>query len=227
MTASDNSPKPFILREAAGDGARLNAPAAERNQQPIIETLSRALNDAGLSGRQLLALEIASGTGQHVAAFAKAYPDIHWQPSDGDGQALASIAAWRNHAKTDNIAEPIHLDLLAPRWTQIIEAPLGLIFASNLLHISPWEVTQSFLAGAKALLAPDGIAFVYGCFSRDGDWVSDSNRAFDESLKSRDPRWGLRDTADVAAEAARHGLAVREIVAMPANNTVMIFAHQG
>ena len=227
MKKSDDSPKPFILREAAGDGARLKAPSAERNLAPITETLTRALADAGLADIPMRALEIASGTGQHVAAFAKTFPHIHWQPSDGDAQALSSIAAWRDHAGVGNIGEPVHLDLLAPDWTQAIEAPVGLVLASNLLHISPWEVTQSFLAGAKTLLAADGIAFVYGCFKRGGDWVSDSNRAFDESLKSRDPRWGLRDTVDVAAEAARQGLAVREVVAMPANNTVMVFARQG
>ena len=227
MTAGDHPPKPFLIRHAAGDGGRLNAPSAQRNQAPIVEALARALADAGHAATPLRALEIASGTGQHAAAFAAAFPAIRWQPSDIDPLALASIAAWRADAGLSNLAEPIRLDLGEPDWTSAIDAPLDLMVAINLLHISPWQVTQSFLAGAKALLAPGGIAFVYGCFIRDGDWVSASNRAFDESLRSRDPSWGARDTADVTAEAARNGLAVHEVIAMPANNTAMVFALQG
>ncbi len=220
---SDRDPQPtFIKRLDAANvpGAR-TAPAAERNQAVIIETLRGALDQAGIvQGR---ALEIASGTGQHVVAFAEAFPDIHWQPSDCDMPALESITAWRDHARLGNIAAPLRIDLGEPDWRAGLDAPVDLMVAINLLHISPWEVTQGFLAGAGRLLSETGIAFVYGCFKRDGDWISDSNRAFDANLRGNDTRWGVRDTADVTAEAQRHGLAVRETIAMPANNTVMVF----
>ena len=217
--------RPFIHRHEAVHvpGAR-TAPSAERNQAAIIEMLRGALGQAGVSrGR---ALELASGTGQHVVAFAEAFPNLHWQPSDRDDEALASIAAWHAHAGLDNITAPVRIDLGEENWHRAVDAPVDLMLAINLLHISPWAVTQAFLSGAAGLLGEGGIAVVYGCFRRDGDWVSDSNRAFDASLRGKDSRWGVRDTRDVDAEAARHGLAVRDVIAMPANNTVMVFGQR-
>lgn len=223
---TDSGPKPFFIREAMHADTRLVAPAAERNEAPIIGTLTRVLDDAGRAGQPLHALELASGTGQHMAAFASAFPHLHWQPSDGDPDALVSIEAWRVHVGCTNIAAPLHIDLGAADWHRMVEGPVDLIVAINLLHISPWAVTCHVLAGAQDLLARNGVLFVYGCFIRDGDWVSDGNRSFDANLKASHPEWGLRDTNDVATEAARHGLVVRETIAMPANNTVMVFGHQ-
>ncbi|MFN0262432.1 DUF938 domain-containing protein [Tepidamorphus sp. 3E244] len=225
MSEYSNKPQPFIIREQSG-GARLNAPSAQRNEAPILGELARLFGDAGITSGPARALELASGTGQHSVAFAREFPGIHWQPSDVDDGALASIAAWRAEAALPNLAQPIRLDLTSPVWGVEIDGRLDAIVAVNLLHISPGEVTRNVLAGAQRLLAPGGLMFVYGCFRRDGDWVSDSNRAFDDSLKSRDERWGLRDTADVTDEAARHGLKVDEAIAMPANNTAMVFTHQ-
>ena len=51
------------------------SPAAERNKQPILERLQALLPARGR------ALEIASGTGQHVAWFAAGLPGWVWQPS--------------------------------------------------------------------------------------------------------------------------------------------------
>ena len=50
-----------------------------------------------------------------------------------------------------------------------------------------------------------------------------SNLAFDESLKARDPRWGLRRLADVDALGARNGLRRTRRVAMPANNLMLVY----
>lgn len=204
---------------------RLNAPSAQRNTEAIRSALENVLADVDLPGGQGRALELASGTGQHAVAFAAAFPQLHWQPSEADPLALASIAAWREHAGLANLAAPVAADLADADWPRAFEPGFDLIFASNLLHISPWEVTVSFLAGASRLLAPSGVALVYGCFRRDGDWISHSNRAFDESLRGRDPRWGVRDTRDVGETAAAAGLAVRAVLAMPANNTAMVLAH--
>jgi hypothetical protein len=50
-----------------------------------------------------------------------------------------------------------------------------------------------------------------------------SNEAFDQSLKARNPEWGLRDLEDVVAEAERNLLAIERVHEMPANNLTLVF----
>ncbi|XP_070777777.1 methyltransferase-like 26 isoform X2 [Enoplosus armatus] len=68
----------------------LSAAAAERNKEPILAVLRESVN----TGRPLQALEISSGTGQHVTHFAKALRNIVWQPSEYDRQSLARNPEW-------------------------------------------------------------------------------------------------------------------------------------
>ena len=91
-----------------------------------------------------------------------------------------------------------------------------------MVHISPWEATQGLMAGAGRLLPPGGLLYLYGAYRQQGVPTAPSNEAFDASLKARDPAWGVRDLEDVVAEAARHGLALERVVAMPANNLSVI-----
>ncbi|MEM8877220.1 MAG: DUF938 domain-containing protein [Pseudomonadota bacterium] len=219
------SPQPFMIERdtVAGDDLRRVAPAALRNETAIIRVLADVLEHAGLREGRHHALELASGTGQHCATFARVFPDIEWTPSDRDEIALASISAWRSHAGLPNMAKPVPVDLNRRDWQDGISPGLGLVLAVNLLHISPWETTISVLSGVSKLLASHGRLIVYGCFKRDGDWVSESNQAFDETLRNEDSRWGVRDTVDVAAEAAKHGLLMSDAIAMPANNTILVF----
>ena len=65
-----------------------SSPAAERNKQPILESLRQLLP---ASGR---ALELASGTGQHAAWFGAGLPGWDWQPTESNTAALPTIAAW-------------------------------------------------------------------------------------------------------------------------------------
>ena len=220
----DTSRRAFLMERDGfpGDDRRRVAPAALRNETAIVRALATVLEDAGLRDDRRRALELASGTGQHCAALARVFPGITWTPSDRDDVALDSIAAWRDHAALANIEAPLKIDLHEPDWTNAVVAGVDVMLAINLLHISPWPVTGALLRGASQLLFEQGLLAVYGCFKRDGDWVSDSNRAFDADLRMEDERWGVRDTADVAAEATRYNLTVMKVIEMPANNTMLV-----
>ena len=96
-----------------------------------------------------------------------------------------------------------------------------------MLHISPWTVSQNLIAGAARHLDRDGRLFVYGPFMRDGAHTAPSNAEFDASLRARNASWGVRGTRDLAALAEASGLALADVVPMPANNFVLVFARRG
>ncbi len=209
---------------ADADG-RLDAVAVHRNHAPIWAALAPFLTD-----RTGDVLEVGSGTGQHAVAFARNAPAITWWPSDLSPTHLASIAAWRAHANLVNLRTPRRLDLGDPHWDTSdagLPANPTAIVCINVLHISPWRVSENLLAGAGRLLRPDGRLFVYGPFKRDGAHTAPSNAAFDASLRAQDAEWGVRDTRDLAALAEGNGLRLAEIASMPANNFVLIFSPVG
>jgi SAM-dependent methyltransferase len=208
---------------AAADG-RLDAPAFHRNREPIWAVLEKFLD--GKSGD---VLEAGSGTGQHVVDFARRSPAITWWPSDFNDAHLRSIAAWRVHAQLANIRPPLRIDLSDPAWCAEMHdgsgpGPLLAVFCANVIHIAPWRVAEGLIAGAARYLRPDGRLFLYGPFKRDGKHTAPSNAAFDASLRSNDPEWGVRDIADAGQLAESAGLHLAEIADMPANNFMLVFA---
>jgi SAM-dependent methyltransferase len=188
------------------------APAAARNRDPILDVLRRVLPARGL------VLEIASGTGEHAAHFARALPALEFQPSDRDDAMFASIAAHATGAA--NVRPPVLIDVTAPQWPL---ARADAILCINMIHISPWRATEGLMAGAQRILPADGLLFLYGPYKVGGRHTADSNAAFDASLRAQDPDWGVRDLGDVTALAARHGFAFDDTVAMPANNLSVLF----
>jgi len=193
------------------------ATAVDRNTEPIIGVLARIAPAAGR------ALEIASGTGQHVVAFAAAFPAIQWRPSDPNEDARASIATWIADSGCANVVPPLDIDVTSPDWAAAADGPYDLMVCINMIHIAPWTACLGLMAGAGALLVPDGALYLYGPYRRDGVHTAPSNQAFDRSLRSRNAQWGLRDMEEVAAAAAPHGLAWESTVAMPANNFSLVF----
>jgi SAM-dependent methyltransferase len=202
---------------------RMHAPAFARNHAAIWSAMAPFLREQ--SGD---VLELGSGTGQHVAGFAKRTPQLTWWPSDIIPAHLASIEAWRQHANLANLRAPQRIDLGGAGWVWNANGePGGTLTAMiciNVLHIAPWHVSQNLLAGAGRLLRADGRLFIYGPFMRNGAHTAPSNAAFDASLRAENPEWGVRDTADLAATANQAGLSLAEIVEMPANNLVLAFA---
>lgn len=200
---------PWIAAEQGGE-VRKHAPATLRNRGAIAECLRAILPTTGLI------LEIASGSGEHAAYLAQEFPALDWQPSDPEATALASIAAWSEGI--GNVRPSMMLDAAAPDWPV---ANADAILCINMVHIAPWEATLGLLAGSARLLAPNAPLVLYGPYRRAGVPTADSNEAFDASLKSRDPRWGLR-TVEGVSEAAR-GFVLDRLIEMPANNLMLVY----
>jgi SAM-dependent methyltransferase len=218
MSNSDHPPRPVAVEHRSPtSGARQFSPSAARNCGPIREVLTRVLPRKGV------VLEIGSGTGEHAICFAKALPKVVWLPSDPDAASRASIEAWIATEGLANVRAPIAIDVRERVWGMEDDAPLDAIVSLNMVHIAPWEAALGLLAGAVRLLRPNGVLFFYGPFMRGGTHTAASNAAFDADLKTRDPRWGVRDVDSLIGEAAPYGLELREVVKMPANNLSLVF----
>ena len=194
----------------------LASPATARNTAPILEVLKAHLPARGK------VLEIASGAGEHAVAFARALPGLEWTPSDPSAEARTSIGAWAEAAGLPNLRPPLALDMLHEAgWpSEAVEA----VVCINMIHISPWAATEGLmrLAG-RTLRRPGGLLVLYGPYREAEVELAPSNAAFDASLRSRDPDWGLRDRADVEAAAKAEGLVMTRRVEMPANNLMLLF----
>ena len=196
------------------EDARRSAPAALRNREPILDILRDVLPATGV------VLELASGSGEHVIHFARALPALDWRPSDPDGDARRSIAAWSKTEGLPNILPPAAIDASAAEW------PIGradAILCINMIHISPWAATEGLMRGAGGILPAGAPLYLYGPYRRADRLLEPSNAAFDEDLRRRDPRWGLRELGEVAACADSFDLELDRVIEMPANNLSVIF----
>ncbi|MAC79903.1 MAG: methyltransferase [Rhodobacteraceae bacterium] len=207
-------PPTASVAEPAG-GARLYAPSADRNVGPIADLLAQV---APATGR---ALEIASGTGQHVIVFADRLPGLHWQPTDPQADRRASIDAYAADAGLPNIRPAQPLDACAPGWADTL-GHNDLIVLCNLLHLISWPEVQALLAEAAKALAPGGTFVIYGPFKRGGELTSEGDRTFDAQLRASDPAIGYKDDFDTLDLLVSHGLDVAQVVEMPANNLALI-----
>ena len=199
--------------EGAIEGSKRSAPAALRNREPIAEVLGDWLPTSGL------VLEIASGTGEHVAYFARAFPSLDWQPSDVEPVALASIESWRREANVANLRSPVELDASSPDWPI---ASADAVLSINMVHISPWASALGLIAGSARILPSGGALILYGPWTKGEVETAPSNLAFDAHLKRRNPEWGLRLVEDFAAAAEKAGLALQDQREMPANNRMLL-----
>jgi len=192
------------------------SPAADRNKQAILKVLATVLPERGN------ALEIASGTGQHVAWFAAGLPGWAWQPSDAQADGFASINAWVLQQAVGNVLPPVLLDVMATSWLPA-DRKFDLIYCANMLHIAPWATCAALMRGSAQHLATGGQLITYGPYLEDAVPTSPGNLAFDQSLRERDPAWGIRRREDVEVHAAAAGLKLLARHAMPANNLLLVW----
>jgi len=201
----------------------LFSPSADRNKQPILDVLQGQLPGRGL------ALEIASGTGQHAAWFMAAMPQWIWQTSEFDANALPGISQWLAQSDSNRAPPPIWLDVCDTRWpSQGAEFAqrFDLVYCANMLHIAPWTCCAALMQGCARYLAAQGLLVLYGPYLEADVSTAPGNAAFDQDLRARNPAWGLRAREDVEAQAARVGLVLRARHAMPANNLLLVFERQ-
>ena len=188
-------------------------PAADRNKDAIAQVLKLWLASS------TRVLEIASGTGQHIAYFAEQLaPNIIWQPSEYTEDLLTDILA-RTHLYS-NVLRPIQLDVESQSW------PIGkfdVVYTANLLHISPSSCSSALFAGAAHTLKQDGQLIIYGPFMEHGKHNSEGNQTFDSQLKQQSDQWGIRDIDWLAELAHLNAFKFTEQIAMPANNRLLRF----
>merc|ERR1711874_388473 len=208
---------------------KLNYPAADRNKDPILSVLQSVLP----SDRPLLALEVASGTGQHLAYFSQHLKNVEWRPSEMTSQLLDSIRGHRVDQLGSNMLEPWRVDVSTPPddWPDLAGcqqmAQFDVMLNVNMVHIAPWQVAQGLFCAAGRLLKPSGLLIMYGPFSKNGVLTPESNRSFDRSLRERDPSWGIRDISHLEEEARGALLGLETIHEMPANNKILVWRKNG
>jgi len=196
---------------------QLDFPATTRNRDAILEVLGRVLPDQGH------VLEIASGSGQHAAWFARHLPGLIWQASDPDPMHRASIDAWSRSGKIDN-PPALDIDVLREPWpVDGIKPAINAIVAINMIHIAPWPCCSALIRNAARILPENGILYFYGPFKIGGQHTADSNRDFDAALQNRNPEWGVRNLDDVAETALHAGFQLAESTAMPSQNFSIVF----
>jgi Protein of unknown function (DUF938) len=205
---------------------RRYAPATERNREPILAVLQQILPPTGTI------LEISSGTGEHAIFMAPQLAPRDWLPSDPNPDARASIAAWQRFAPCDNLYSPIDLDASSAEWSiesgsvpigDLTQQPITAIANINMIHIAPKSAYLGLFAGAKRILPIDGILYLYGPFKQGGVHTAPSNAAFDDSLRSQNPEWGVRDLEEITTVAQSHNLELQKVYPMPANNLSVVF----
>ena len=191
------------------------APAAERNQEPILSELLKVL------GGEETMVEVGSGSGQHALYFCKAMHELCWIPTEI--AALLPVLKTNLKSYSDVTSGfPQLLDLRDPVWHQCFSA-VDVIYSANTLHIVSWSEVISLFEGAGKLLEAGGKLILYGPFRYNGRYTSGSNAEFDLWLKGRSKESGIRNFEQVNELAEEAGLKLLADIAMPANNQLLVW----
>lgn len=204
----------MLVARTIGTTVKQHAPRADRNKGPIVDVLRQVLPNTGI------ALEVGSGTGQHVVHFARHFPGIEWQPSDYDQVAVASIDSYRREARLGNVREPLLLEVRKRIWGN---GQLDAVLAIDLVHMTSWSVCEGLFDGARRHLRPGGVLFLYGPFKQNGGFTSTDNAQLDAALRRRNPDWGLRDLEAVVALGMARDLYVELLTDLPAGQLGVVF----
>ena len=214
MSLRKNIPSTASVAFPCNDG-RLSAPAAERNAGPIMDLVMENAPEAGH------ALEIASGTGQHIVKLAAARPKLTWQPSDVDPLRIASIETWSKDKTLANLKTPVLLDATQVGWSSE-HTNQNFVLLVNLIHLISLSEARTIISEISLALAPGGRSIIYGPFKRDGKLTTPGDKSFHQSLKEADPEIGYKNDTWMIDQFKIAGLALLRIQQMPANNLAFV-----
>ncbi len=214
MSYRQNIPETACIANYESD-SRLYAASAVRNADPIIKLVKKTAIKSGD------ALEIASGTGQHIVKLAYALPHLNWQPTDVDEARIRSIHCWRNDQHLTNLKPPCLLDATAEGWAAEHHCQ-DLILIVNLLHLISTEETKILVKEMSNALASNGLSIIYGPFMRSGKLVSKNDMGFHYSLINTNPDLGYKNDIDMLNLFSKAGLVHLSTEKMPANNLAFI-----
>ena len=167
--------------------------------------------------------KIGSGTGEHAVYFARELPWLNWQTSDRE-QNHEGINAWISDASLTNVARPVSLDV---EKVAGVPGTYDAVFSANTAHIMSFDAVQCMFRLVGDCLSSNGCFCLYGPFKLDGEFTSESNAAFDSSLKTQDPAMGIRDLESLHGLAADRGMKHERSYAMPANNMLIVWRKLG
>ena len=189
------------------------SPHASRNAQPIFSVLRDELPSTAM------VLEIGSGTGQHAVYVASRMPGITWQSSDVPAN-FEHLSQAVSMTGLPNLLPSLAIDV---REARLEPGSYDAVFTANTAHIMHVDAVRAMFDLVGNVLKPSGQFFLYGPIRRDGIFNSASNRAFDGSLRARDPGMGLRDIELLDDFGERCGMRRFREYGMPAHNNLVVW----
>jgi SAM-dependent methyltransferase len=211
---------------------KLESPSASRNKFPILEVLKPRFEEIRTDYGTIRCVEIAPGTGEHAAFLCSNINKLIIQGIEPDDSVPASIAAWAEDIPVSTGSEVLPVitkDIREFDVNQLYDGfttgTIDVMLCVNMIHISDYEATESLFAHAKNLLREEGRLFTYGPYRVDGQ-MTESNIAFDASLKSRNMNWGVRDIERVEETARMNNIVLMKTNEMPANNLLLEWARK-
>ena len=189
------------------------SPSADRNKDAILAVLESELTAS------VRVLEIGSGTGQHACFFTGQLHDAIWQPTE----LAPNITHITSHVASNgnaNVLQPRELDVNNHPWS-VTKADV--CYTCNTFHIMGMDAVDSAFKGCRAAMRGGGKLIVYGPFSIQGKYTSESNQHFDQQLRQQNPASGVRDLADLDVIAQSYGFDAYRLIEMPSNNFIVIW----
>jgi len=197
--------------------------ACERNKEVILCTIRPYLETVSS------VLEIGSGTAQHSIHFAKALTHLQWQTSDQieylEGINAALNKALKADPNLNNVRPPFELNVNQAVWIED-GTRYDAVYTANTFHIMTQPDVEQFFAGLNAVTQVGSYLVVYGPFKYNGKFTSESNRNFDNTLRSRGVGSAIRDFEFVSGLASEQGFELIKDHSMPANNQCSVWQRE-